>query len=83
MGVTTECEQTRGRLSDYLEGELRWPARRRTARHLLRCPECGPLFASLARVVDGLRSLARSGPAARDSVARSVVERIRQERMGP
>lgn len=82
VGVTSDCERTRRRLSDYLEGELRWPARRRTARHLVRCPECGPLFASLARAVDGLRSLARSGPAARESVARSVVERIRHERMG-
>ncbi|HUP33615.1 MAG TPA: zf-HC2 domain-containing protein [Gaiellaceae bacterium] len=82
VGVTSECERTRRRLSGFLEGDLRRPARRRTARHLVRCPDCGRLLESLARAVDALRSLACSGPSARESVAPLVAERIRQERMG-
>lgn len=73
--MVSECERTRRRLSDHLEGELTERESRNVSGHLARCPECGPIFASLGRAVAALRSLgAEAAPAA--SVAPAVVEQI-------
>jgi anti-sigma factor RsiW len=77
--VTPECERTRRRLSDHLDGELPPRARRRVVRHLARCPDCAPVFASLVRVVGGLRSLGRVTPPAPVSVVPEVVARLTGE----
>lgn len=64
---------SRGRMSDYLDGELRPSERRRLERHADICPECGPTLRTLAVVVSELRRLRR---AERASVAAGVVERL-------
>lgn len=66
---------SRGRLSDYLDGELRLGERRRLERHADICPECGPALRTLAVVVSELRRLRRPR---RASIAPRVVERLRQ-----
>jgi anti-sigma factor RsiW len=73
------CEQTRDRLSAHLEGALRGREARRVLRHLARCPHCREALRSLARTVDGLRSLGRADAliSAPPSIADAVVERIR------
>jgi anti-sigma factor RsiW len=72
------CAETRGRLSDRLDGELSGRTARRVARHLARCERCREALRSLARTVESLESLGRvtlAAPASR--LADSVVERIR------
>lgn len=77
--VATHAE-TRERLSDHLEGELRVRDAKRVLRHLARCPHCREALRSLARAVDGLRLLGRfDAPAVGASVADAVLERIRVE----
>jgi anti-sigma factor RsiW len=72
------CAETGARLSDYLEGELRGFRRFRVARHLARCERCRAVLASLTRTVEQLRELGRDQPQI-DSVAETVVDRIRRE----
>jgi predicted anti-sigma-YlaC factor YlaD len=72
------CAETGARLSDYLEGELRGFRRFRVAGHLARCERCRAVLASLARTVEQLRALGRDQPEI-DSVAETVVDRIRRE----
>lgn len=72
------CGETRDRLSDHLEGELRGFRRFRVVGHLARCERCRAVLASLTRTVEQLRTLGRD-EADVDSVADSVVDRIRQE----
>jgi predicted anti-sigma-YlaC factor YlaD len=73
------CEETRERLSARLEDDLRGRERKRVDRHLARCPYCRELLRSLARTVEGLRSLGRGDalPPVGPSVADAVVDRIR------
>ena len=73
------CEQTRDRLSAHLEGSLGGREAKRVLRHLARCPHCREALRSLARTVDGLRSLGRadSRSPASPSVVDTVVDRIR------
>jgi predicted anti-sigma-YlaC factor YlaD len=74
------CEETREQLSAHLDGELEGRAAKRVLRHLARCPHCRELLRSLARAVDGLRTLGQARvPAPAPSVADSVVDRIRHE----
>jgi predicted anti-sigma-YlaC factor YlaD len=76
------CDQTRERLSEQLEGALRGREAKRVLRHLARCPNCRKALRSLARTVDGLRSLGRSDellPRAETSIAGVVTERVRRE----
>lgn len=78
------CDQTRDRLSAHLEGALRGREAKRVLRHVARCPQCREVLRSLARTVDGLRSLGRADALAPDqpSVAGAVVERIRSAPTG-
>jgi predicted anti-sigma-YlaC factor YlaD len=77
------CDETRERLSAQLEGALRGREAKRVLRHLARCPQCREALRSLARTVDGLRSLGRWEPPARPSVANAVVDRIRSGGASP
>jgi anti-sigma factor RsiW len=73
------CEETRERLSAHLEGELQGREANRVLRHLARCPRCREVLRSLARAVDGLRSLGQAtGPVPVPSTAYAVVDRIRR-----
>jgi predicted anti-sigma-YlaC factor YlaD len=78
------CEQTRERLSGHLEGTLHGREAKRVLRHLARCPHCREALRSLARTVDGLRSLGRADALseAQPSVADTVVDRIRGDEPG-
>jgi predicted anti-sigma-YlaC factor YlaD len=73
------CDETRERLSAQLEGELSGREAKRVLRHLARCDRCREALRTLARVVDGLRSLGRvdASLAPRPSVSDAVVGRIR------
>lgn len=73
--VVSDCEGTRRRLSDHLEGELTLRESQSVASHLARCPDCGPVFASLARAVAALRALGTAAVPS-DSVAQAVIDRI-------
>jgi predicted anti-sigma-YlaC factor YlaD len=72
------CDQTRDRLSAHLEAALGGREARRVLRHLARCPHCREALRSLARTVDGLRSLGRADAYApgRPSVVDAVVARV-------
>jgi anti-sigma factor RsiW len=73
------CDETRERLSAHLDGELEGREAKRVRRHLARCHRCREALRTLARAVEGLRSLGRaeltSSP--RPSVANAVLGRIR------
>lgn len=73
------CGQTRDRLSAHLEGLLGGREAKRVLRHLARCPHCREALRSLARTVDGLRSLGRadSRSPSPPPVAAAVIDRIR------
>ena len=47
----------RGRMSDYLDGELTVARRTRMEDHLRECAECRRLLAGLRRTLDGLHRL--------------------------
>jgi predicted anti-sigma-YlaC factor YlaD len=74
------CAETRERLSAVLEGALNGREAKRVLRHLARCPKCREALRTLARAVDGLRSLGRADALAphQPSVAPAVVERIQK-----
>lgn len=73
------CAETRERLSAVLDGSLYGRDAKRVLRHLARCPNCQEALRTLARTVNGLRSLGRVDALAppQPSVVRAVVERIR------
>jgi len=74
------CAETRERLSAHLEGELEGRDRKRVLRHLALCRHCRELLRSLARAVEGLRTLGQSdAPSPGPSVADAVVDRIRHQ----
>jgi len=67
---------TKAHASEYLDGELSEPRRRRVERHSSVCPQCRALLAALGRVLEALPSLARRpGP----GVADGVLERLAAE----
>jgi predicted anti-sigma-YlaC factor YlaD len=73
------CEETRERLSAHLDGELRGREAKRVLRHLARCHHCRELLRSLARALEGLRSLGRPDVAPMaPSVAEAVIAQIRR-----
>jgi predicted anti-sigma-YlaC factor YlaD len=75
--------ETQERLSAHLEGELRGREAKRVLRHLARCDHCREALRSLARALEGLRSLGRRDLASTDpSVADAVLDRIRREEPG-
>ncbi len=55
------CHQVRGRMSDYLDGELEQSLVQDTERHLRWCPSCRRVLANLRRTVEGLRGLGGPG----------------------
>ncbi len=73
-------EETQARLSAHLEGELQGREARRVLRHLARCPHCREALRTLARSLNGLRSLGRADslPPPRPALADAVVDRIRR-----
>jgi RNA polymerase sigma-70 factor (ECF subfamily) len=77
-GVPLRCWEARGRVSDYLDGELDQTEAALVERHLQSCPTCPPLYASLVGVqarLGGLRDLDTVVPP-------GLAERI-QERLEP
>jgi predicted anti-sigma-YlaC factor YlaD len=77
------CDETRERLSAQLEGTLRGREAKRVLRHLARCPHCREALRSLARTVEGLRSLGRAVPPADPSVVNAVIGRVRGDGASP
>ncbi len=71
--------RSRGRMSDYLDGDLTPGERRRLDRHADGCPECRNALRSLVIVVSELRGLRRP---ARGEVASQVVGRLAPARRG-
>ena len=67
---------TRAHASEYLDGELDDPARRRIDRHTGVCPPCRDFVESLRRLVEGLTGL-RAQPGG--DVSESVIRRLRDE----
>jgi len=74
------CAETRERLSAVLEGTLHRREAKRVLRHLARCPNCREALRTLARTMEGLRSLGRADALAPNepSVAHAVAARIRR-----
>jgi anti-sigma factor RsiW len=67
----------RGRMSDYLDGELTLARRTRMEDHLGECAECRRLLAGLRRTLDGLNRLpAPSGGVDALRIAASVRGRL-------
>lgn len=75
------CRETRARLSDYLDNDLRPRTRRRVSRHLARCKHCQALLESLTRTLEQLRSLGSIEQGSPEpATVRVVIEQIEQER---
>jgi anti-sigma factor RsiW len=75
------CRETRARLSDYLDDDLRPRTRRRVSRHLARCKHCQALLESLTRTLEQLRSLGSIDQGTTEpATVRAIVERIERER---
>jgi anti-sigma factor RsiW len=45
------CQQAVELMTDYLEGALRWSARRRLERHLAGCPHCTEYLAQIRETI--------------------------------
>ena len=67
---------TAAHASDYLDGQLPEPGRRRIERHTRVCPHCRTLLASLRRMIDMLPGLA-APPST--GVADGVLQRLRRD----
>jgi anti-sigma factor RsiW len=67
---------TMSHASEYLDGELDEPARRRVEAHTGTCAPCHRLLESLRHTVAALRRLRSDSDAA---VADTVIERLRNE----
>ena len=74
------CAETRELLSDYAEGDLERPARRRVVRHLLMCRRCRAVLRSLKSTIEGLNALGREELPADPKLVDAVSDRIRAER---
>jgi anti-sigma factor RsiW len=62
-----------GRMSAYLDGELRPRGRARVERHAGRCPQCRQVLHGLRTLVD----LLRAAPAPREPASRELVAAVR------
>lgn len=77
------CEETRERLSEFVEGEARGIRGWRARAHLARCELCQAAYESLLRAVERLRALGDTDrPPSFGSVADAVVDRVRREPRG-
>ncbi len=65
---------SRRRLSAYVDGELGPDERRRVARHVEECEDCGRAERSLRRLIGGLRLLGGGRP---PTLADDAIERVR------
>jgi anti-sigma factor RsiW len=74
------CDETRHRISDYVDGELEGRTLARVQRHLSRCHRCQAMLASLSRALEQLRSLGSTEnvPPA-PATASAVLARIRDD----
>ena len=72
-----DCGEVRGLASDYLDGEVGGPVRRRIAAHLERCGLCKAFVETLRVTVGLLGSFDRAD--APQSLKGAVRERIRRE----
>ena len=52
-----DCEQTRSRLSDYIDGELSCEAVSDVAEHLESCPDCSRVHADMTNLVGLMRNM--------------------------
>ncbi len=71
-----KCEEVRGLMSDYADGELGDKGRRRVERHIRICRPCSRVLANLRQTLGGLSRLAESPPPGAEDVPK-VAERIR------
>jgi anti-sigma factor (TIGR02949 family) len=55
------CHELRGRLDDFLDGELSAGDTARLVRHLAGCPECRALVDHERAVLEGIRHALQSG----------------------
>lgn len=76
------CAETRGLLSDYVDGELEPRARRRIVGHLLMCRRCRAVLRSLKATIAGLNRIGPADPAPDPTVADSIIARVRAEDVG-
>jgi anti-sigma factor RsiW len=65
---------TQQRISQYLDGELSWPGRRRFDRHAQRCPECGPAVRAMRALIYAMHGL---GGATGVSAPATIFSRVR------
>ena len=56
--MTWTCDQVEARLSDYLDGLLAVPEKAEFERHAQECVQCGPLVASVKRLVSEMHAMA-------------------------
>ncbi len=71
-----KCEEVRGLMSDYVDGELADESRRRVERHVHFCRPCSRVLANLRRTLGRLSRLAQATPPEAED-AQEVAERIR------
>jgi hypothetical protein len=75
------CRAVRGRLSAYMDGDLRAEEAGRVASHLEACAACGERWRSLRRAMGALTDLAPLDGS--DGIASRVFDRLELERRGP
>ncbi len=77
-GVPLRCWDARGKVSDYLDGDLSQHERSALERHLEGCPTCPPLYAGLVGVRNGLERLRDPDTV----IAPELADRLRALRAG-
>ena len=75
------CRAVRGRLSAYMDGDLRREEAGQVSAHLQACAPCGARWRSLRDAVQSLGDLPRIEGA--DGIAARVLDRLELERRGP
>ncbi|MEX2202599.1 MAG: sigma-70 family RNA polymerase sigma factor [Actinomycetota bacterium] len=75
-GVPLRCWEARGRVSDYLDGELDQTEAALVERHLQSCPTCPPLYASLVGVQARLGGLRDPNTVAPPGLAERIQQRL-------
>ena len=73
------CWQARRRISAYLDGELESTARADVEHHLVGCPTCPPLYASMVGVKAIMGGLRDPDAVVDEAMARRIRERLRAE----
>ena len=73
-----KCEQVRGLMSEYADGELAAAERRQVERHVRFCPRCSTVLANLRLTLGRLRGLGEQPAPAEDAVAERVLRGWRE-----